>query len=105
MFSTSAVILILAWIQNQWEELMPFYSALLCLRTLALNILTTWNATNDHGTTKKVRSRLARSIDRDLSLESILFAHHVHLHQPPYSIASYKRVPGENIYIVAYTGV
>ena len=29
--ATSAAILILAWIQNQWEKLMAFYGAPLCL--------------------------------------------------------------------------
>ena len=65
---------------------------------------------NSHFKCFKVRLRLVRSIDRDLSLQSILFAHHVHLCLPPYSGASYKRAPAENKYIdcfvrLACTGV
>ena len=60
--------------------------------TLVLTALGTWtgqNTMSSQGTPKKVKLRLVRSIDGDLSIQSMFFAHFVQLRLIPYSIPLY----------------
>ena len=69
-----------------WGGTLSFYTALVSNFS---STLTAGNAASGQGTPKKVKLRLIRSINRDLSLQWVSFAHHVHLRPSPHTIALY----------------
>ena len=65
----------------------PFFHTTLVLT--ALGTRTAENTMSGQGTPKKVKLRLVRTMDGDLSIQLIFFAHFVQLHLILYSIPSY----------------
>lgn len=66
---------------------------------LSLDIFISSSAKSGQGTAKKVKCRLVTSMDRDLSLQSILFVHYFYLCLSLESIASNSRAPADKIFL------